>query len=83
LAGIVTSKIGYLGKIMDQDDLKKQLKKNKPKSKLTVPAEFLDGAKSYDDKLVLVKYLTEKEKNRVLLMIKGMLKDAVKARDRK
>jgi hypothetical protein len=50
---------------MDQDDLKKQLKKNKPKSKLTVPAEFLDGAKSYDDKLVLVKYLTEKEKNRI------------------
>ena len=68
---------------MDKDDLKKQLKKNKPKPKLTVPAEFLDDAKSYDDKLVLVKFLTEKEKNRVLLMIKGMLKDAVKARDRK
>ena len=50
---------------------------------MTVPTEFLDDAKSYDDKLVLVKTLTEMEKGRVLLMIKGMLSDAVKKRDRK
>lgn len=68
---------------MDQNELKKQLKKNKPKSKLSVPPEFLDNAKSYDDKLVLVKLLSEKEKSRVILMLKSMLKDAVKARDRK
>ena len=68
---------------MDQNELKKQLKKNKHKPKLSVPAEFLDGAKSYDDKLVLVKLLSEKEKSRVILMLKAMLKDAVQARDKK
>jgi hypothetical protein len=66
----------------EQDKLKKELKKFK-KKKLTVPPEFLDGAKSYDDKLMLVKHLTEREKGRVLLMIKSMLKDAVKKRDRR
>jgi len=58
----------------DDDDIKANLKKFKPKKpKITVPEEFLDGAKSYDDKLVLVKFLTEKEKGRVLLIIKKMI----------
>lgn len=54
--------------------------KDKKKKKMTVPTEFLQEAKSYEDKLVLVKTLTEMEKGRVLLMIKGMLKDAVEER---
>ena len=70
---------------MSETDPKEELKKykSKKKKKLTVPAEFLQEAKSYDDKLVLVKTLTEMEKGRVLLIIKSMLADAVKARDRK
>ena len=60
-----------------------EFKKPKKKKKMTVPPEFLENAKSYDDKLVLVKTLTEMEKGRVLLIIKGMLKDAVNARDKK
>lgn len=72
---------------MDEDqekEFKAKLSKLKPKKKkLTVPAEFLQEAKSYEDKLVLVKHLTDREKGRVLLIIKGMLSDAVKARDRK
>ena len=68
----------------DEDDLKKQLQKLKPKKpKLTVPEEFLDNAKSYEDKQILVQVLTEKEKNRVVLIVKNMLKDAVAARDKK
>ena len=67
----------------NNDEIKAQLKKLKPKKKLSVPEEFLDGAKSYDDKLMLVKVLTEKEKGRVLLIIKNMLSDAVKSRNRK
>lgn len=63
------------------DKIKKELKKKK--QKLAVPEEFLDNAKSYDDKLMLVKVLTEKEKGRVLLIIKSMLSDAVKKRDKK
>jgi len=66
----------------DSDDIKANFKKFK-KPKLAVPEEFLDNAKSYDDKLILVKYLTEREKNRVVLMIRNMLKDAVLKRDKK
>jgi hypothetical protein len=69
----------------DEEDPKKQLEKykNKNKKKISVPPEFLKEAKSYDDKLFLVKTLTEMEKGRVLLIIKGMLADAVKAREKK
>ena len=65
----------------DLDKIKKDMKRKK--KSLAVPEEFLDNAKSYDDKLVLVKLLTEKEKGRMLLIIKAMLSDAVKKRDKK
>ncbi len=58
------------------DDLEAMKKKFKPKKKAALPSEMLSSAKSYDDKLVLVKYLTEKEKGRVVLMVKNMLKGA-------
>ena len=62
---------------MSQD--KPDFKKYKPKKKkIEVPKEFLDNAKSYEDKLMLVQHLTEREKNRVLLVIKSMLSDAIK-----
>ena len=61
------------------EDPKEKLKKFKPKKKkLAVLQEFLDNAKSYDDKLMLVRHLTEREKNRVLLVIRGMLSEAIK-----
>ena len=44
------------------------------KKKPTLPADMLSDAKSYDDKLMLVKFLTEKEKGRVVLMVKNMLR---------
>lgn len=56
----------------DLDRFKADLKKKK-KSRLTVPEGFLDDAKSYDDKLALVKILSEKEKSRVVLMFKKMI----------
>ena len=62
----------------NEDDFKKQLNKLKPKkNKLSVPEEFLDNAKSYEDKQMLVQMLTEKEKQRVVLIVKNMLKDAI------
>jgi hypothetical protein len=67
----------------DNNELKANLNKLKSKKKLTVPDEFLNNAKSYDDKLILVKMLTEREKNRVLLVIKSLLRDAVDGKDRK
>ena len=63
------------------NDMKKELKKRKPK--LTVPADFLDNAKSYDDKLMLVKYLTEKEKGRVMLIFKKMISEGIKQTQKK
>lgn len=63
------------------EKIKKQLKKKKPR--LAVPEEFLDNAKSYEDKQTLVKILTEQEKQRVVLIVKNMLKDAIAARDKK
>jgi hypothetical protein len=68
---------------MSDEEIKPDFKKFKPKKKMTVPAEFLQEAKSYDDKLILVKHLTEKEKGRVLLILKSLLKDAVASRDKK
>ncbi|MFM8466572.1 MAG: hypothetical protein ACKOAO_03310 [Oxalobacteraceae bacterium] len=56
-------------------DLEEMKKKFKPKKKVTLPTEMLTDAKSYDDKLVLVKMLTEKERNRMILIVKNLLKD--------
>lgn len=58
-------------------DLDEMKKKFKPKKKVTLPTEMLSDAKSYDDKLILVKMLTEKERNRMILIIKNLLKDGL------
>jgi len=62
----------------DDDDVRANLKKFKPKKpKITVPEEFLNNAKSYEDKLMLVKFLSEKEKNRVVLIFKKMIQAGI------
>ncbi len=55
----------------------------KKKAKLAVPEEFLDNAKSYDDKLTLVKILSEKEKQRVVLLFKKMIQSGIEESMRK
>jgi hypothetical protein len=68
----------------NDDDIKANLKKFKPKKpKITVPAEFLDNAKSYEDKLTLVKILTEKEKGRVMLIVKKMIAQGMQEEKKK
>lgn len=68
----------------DDDDIKNKLNKFKPKKpKITVPAEFLDNAKSYEDKLTLVKILTEKEKGRVMLIVKKMIAQGMEEEKKK
>lgn len=61
--------------------MKKEMAKKK--SRLTVPPDFLDNAKSYDDKLTLVKILSEKEKQRVVLMFKKMIAEGMKENTKK
>jgi hypothetical protein len=56
-------------------NLEEMKSKFKPAKKaMAVPTELLGDAKSYDDKLILVKLLTEKEQSRVVLMVKNMLR---------
>jgi len=65
----------------DLDALRKKFTPKKPK--ITVSADFLDNAKSYEDKQALVQILAEKEKNRMILIVKAMLKDAVNNSNKK
>jgi hypothetical protein len=65
----------------DLDDLKNKLKQFKPaKKKLTIPKELLDDARSYEDKLVVIKTVSEREMKRVIMIVKGMLQDDLKKR---
>jgi cobalamin biosynthesis Co2+ chelatase CbiK len=58
----------------ETDDLRDKLNQFKPKKKkLTVPKELLEGANNYDEKLGVIKIVTEKEMKKVVLLIKGML----------
>lgn len=61
----------------DPTDMEEMKKKFKPKKKVALPADMLSDAKSYDDKLMLVKMLTDKERNRMILIVKNMLKGSV------
>jgi hypothetical protein len=56
-------------------DIGKQLKNFKPKKpKLTVPTELLEDANNYDSKVAAIRIISEKEKNRVVLIFKNLLK---------
>jgi len=71
---------------MSEQDPKDELAKFKrqlKKKKMAVPEEFLETAKSYDDKLTVVKILTEKEKSRVILIFKKMIAEGIKEANRK
>lgn len=58
----------------DADDLQSKLAAHKPKKKkLAVPEGFLEDAKSYEGKLMAIRIIAEREKNKVLLMFKGMI----------
>ncbi len=61
------------------DELKKKLKQFKPaKKKLSIPRELLNDAKSYEDKLAVIKTVSEREMKRVIMIVKDMLKDDLK-----
>ena len=56
------------------EDFKKKLEAMKPKKKkLAVPEGFLESAKSYEGKVEAVKIISEREKDRVILLFKKML----------
>ena len=59
----------------EKDDLRDQLNKFKPaKKKITIPKELLDGANNYDEKLDVIRIVTERETKKVVSLIKDMLK---------
>ena len=58
----------------DQEDFKKKLDALKPKKKkLAVPEGFLEEAKSYEGKLEAIKIISEREKDKVILLFKKLL----------
>ncbi len=58
----------------EKDELQKKLNALKPKKKkLAVPEGFLEEAKSYEGKLAAIRIITEREKDRVILMFKKMI----------
>jgi hypothetical protein len=58
----------------EQEEFKKKLQALKPKKKkLAVPEGFLEGAKSYEGKVEAVKIISEREKERVVLLFKKMI----------
>jgi len=58
----------------DEDEGLKKMRDNmkKEKKKPTIPAELLAG-NSYEDKLMIVRYVTEQEQNRVANAIRSMI----------
>ena len=68
----------------EEEDLKSKLNKFKPKKKtLAVPKEFLEGANSYDEKLMVVKVFAEKNVQNTVRLFKNMLKEGVEKSKRK
>lgn len=68
----------------EDEDLKSKLDKFKPKKKkLAVPKEFLEGANSYDEKLMVVKVFAEKNVQNTVRLFKNMLKEGVEKSKRK
>ena len=56
------------------EEFKKKLDALKPKKKkLAVPEGFLESAKTYEGKEEAVKIISEREKDRVILLFKKML----------
>jgi hypothetical protein len=62
----------------EEEDLKSKLDKFKPKKKIDIAEGLLEGAKSYEGKLLAIKIIAEREKDRTLLLIKGLLADGDK-----
>jgi hypothetical protein len=59
----------------EPEDLAAKLNKYKPKKKkMAVPMELLDNANNYDDKLFVIKAVTEKKMKKVVRIVQGMLK---------
>ena len=55
------------------EDFKKKLEALKPKKKIDVAEGLLDNAKSYEGKLLAVKIVAERELQRSVLLVKGMI----------
>jgi len=57
----------------EMDAMKQRMKDQKKKAKPTIPAELLNDANSFDDKLMVARYVVEHEKARVASVIKSMI----------
>ncbi len=55
------------------DAMKQRMKDQKKKSKPSIPTELLSNANSFDDKLMIARFVVEQQKDRVASVIKSMI----------
>ena len=53
--------------------MKQRMKDQKKKSKPSIPTELLSNANSFDDKLMIARFVVEQQKDRVASVIKSMI----------
>jgi hypothetical protein len=58
----------------EMDAIKQRMKDHKHKSKPSIPTELLSGANSFDDKLMIARFVVDQQKDRVASVIKSMIK---------
>ena len=67
----------------DSEDFKQKLAAHKPKKKkLAVPEGFLEEAKSYEGKVEAIKIISEREKDKVILIFKSLIAGAEQERQK-
>jgi hypothetical protein len=53
--------------------MRDRIKKEQQKAKPTIPAELLNNANSYEDKLMVVRMIVDQERDRVAATLKRMV----------
>ncbi len=61
-------------KTPESEEFKKQLQALKPKKKMSVSRDLLEGANSYDSKLLAIKMVADRELLKTVKLFKDMLK---------
>ena len=62
-------------KTPESEEFKKQLQALKPKKKMSVSKDLLEGANSYDSKLLAIKMVADRELLKTVKLFKDMLKE--------
>jgi len=62
-------------KTPESEEFKKQLQALKPKKKITISKDLLEGANNYDSKLLAIKMVADRELAKTVQLFKQMLRE--------